>query len=78
MRLLVVQNVAKLRRLDMASEALEELVWATSLLVDHENLGEAQVLRVAPVAISLTLLNRLPSQLGDNLLPRRVLVVDLA
>ena len=45
-RLHMVDHVAHLARLDIASEAAQKLVGAACSLVDNETLGEAHVARV--------------------------------
>ena len=50
-RLNMVDHVAHLARLDIASEAAQKLVGAACSLVDDESLGEAHVARVGAESI---------------------------
>jgi len=56
---LVVDHVAQLGRLDMAIEALEELVGPPSSLVYHVLLHEAHVARVVSIPIAHPFLDNL-------------------
>lgn len=58
-RLLVINHVAELGRLDHAVQALEHLVGAPRLLVHHVLLDEAHVLRVVAVSVTDALLDGL-------------------
>ena len=59
MRLLMIDHVAELGRLDRAVEALEHLVSAACLLIDHILLDEAKVSGVVTVPVADALLDDL-------------------
>ena len=58
-RLLVIDHVAELGSLNMALEALEELVSPSGLFVHHVMFFEAHVAWIGPVSVADPLLDRL-------------------